>query len=155
MMWKIYDHYIPSLQDYYSAWRINAQTHALSTCWHRCQRITGKRVGEARWSLAALLEEGRLLFQTHTVLRKYCFVEKTSVGNIEDESCVEPQKADWYLTLVSRIGEMAPPTGKPRVASIHRQDPTNRVSGRNHSTIHWACHRKLLCAILFLSGRPS
>ena len=55
--------------------------------------MTGRRAGVARLPLAAHLGEGKLLFQTHAVLRKYPLVEKTSGDNLEEKSGVEPLKA--------------------------------------------------------------
>ena len=58
-----------------------------------CQRYNWIPAGVARWPLAAHLGEGKLLFQTPAVLRKYPLVEKTSGDNLEEKSGMEPLMA--------------------------------------------------------------
>ena len=73
----------------------------MTTCWDKVDSgITGELVGEARKPLAAHLGEGKLLFKTPAVLRKYPLVEKTSGNNLEEKSEVEPLKAVCH-TLAS------------------------------------------------------
>ena len=54
--------------------------------------ITGKRACVARKPWADHIGEGKLLFQTPAVWRKYPLVEKTSGYNLEEKSGVESLK---------------------------------------------------------------
>ena len=51
--------------------------------------------------MADHLGEGKLLFQTITVLQNYHPVENTSDDNLKEKSRVDPLKVFWCQTLAS------------------------------------------------------
>ena len=105
-----------------------------TTWWDRiASGITGNRSGEARLPLAAHLVEGKLLFQTPTVLLKYPLIEKTKTlprGEIRDGAPKGLLMSNSGLSPAAPIVGRKLPKDNTCVVSTRRRVPTSWVSVR-------------------------